>query len=242
VVVGFHPDSMLTALVEQGMVKIGALLDLDPSEAHHLQVRRASSGDQIRLLDGVGGVGSGILSLARTEARVEVIQAEQRPRPPTLALAVGAGDRERFGWLAEKAAELGVTDLLPLETERTVNVSSRVRESHIEKLQARALDAIKQSGAPWAPAIHPPARLISALGAAGGLKVTAEQGSGGFPSIEPGQGVTGFIGPEGGWTPDELTLMREAGCRFVGLGSATLRFETAALAFAVRVQDRRSPA
>ena len=69
---------------------------------------------------------------------------------PSSTLAVGAGDRDRFGWLVEKAAELGVTTLVPIETARTTGVATRLRGKHLEKLRRQALEAIKQSGAPWA--------------------------------------------------------------------------------------------
>ena len=231
---------MLTALVEQGMVKVGALLDLDPAEAHHLQVRRASSGDQIRLLDGRGGIGAGILSLGRKEARVEVVSAQQVPRPAALTLAVGAGDRERFTWLVEKAAELGVTDVLPLETERTVNVSSRIRPAHIDKLQARTLEAIKQSGTPWATTVHAPVPLVDALARKGeGRRLVAEMGGHPIPRLDASEPVTCFVGPEGGWSEEEMTRLQRAGCTFIGLSANILRFETAALALAVLIQQQR---
>lgn len=231
---------MIATLVEPGMVRIGALLELNSAETHHLHVRRVASGDQIRLLDGSGGTGMGVVSIARSEARVEVLEATQVPRPPVLALAVGGGDRDRFGWLVEKAAELGATDVLPLETERTANVGSRVRPAHVEKLRARSLEAIKQSGAPWAPVIHPPASLSDVLAwPHRGLTLVAELGSPSLPELPATQGVTCLVGPEGGWTAREIHVMVEAGCTFVRLSPNILRFETAALALAVLVQDRR---
>jgi 16S rRNA (uracil1498-N3)-methyltransferase len=238
---GHHTDPMLTALVAPGMVNVGALLDLEPAEAHHLQVRRAASGEQVRLLDGRGSVGTGVLSLGRREARVEVISAERQPRPAELVLMVGAGDRDRFTWLAEKAAELGVTDLVPLETERTANVATRVRETHIEKLQLRALEAVKQSGAAWAPTIHPPATLSAVLASPRNLTaLVAEQGSASLGPVTADEAVTCLVGPEGGWTDQERKALMDGGCRFIGLGPHTLRFETAALALAVLVQDHRA--
>lgn len=222
------------------MVRVGALLELDSSEAHHLQVRRVTSGDQVRLLDGKGGVGLGVVSLSRKEARVEVIEAAQIARPAAFALAVGGGDRDRFAWLVEKAAELGVTDLYPLETERTANVSSRVRPAHVEKLQSRSFEAIKQSGASWAPIVHPPVTLSEVL-ASPGTRLVAEQGSLPLARFDAEQEVTGLVGPEGGWTARETDQMAAAGCTFVRLSPNVLRFETAALALAVLVQDRRQP-
>lgn len=231
---------MISALVEAGSIQVGASLDLDPSEAHHLQVRRVTSGEQIRLLDGAGGVGLGLLTLDRKASRVEVLEATTVSRPPVLRLAVGAGDRDRFGWLIEKAAELGVSDVIPLETERTANVSSRVRSEHIGKLARRGLEAIKQSGSAWAPVLHQPVRLGGFLAADGTrLRLVAELGNGGMPALGAADPVDCLVGPEGGWAPAEIATMRESGCHFVSLSPNTLRFETAALALAVLVQYQR---
>lgn len=237
---GAGTPGMMTALVERGAIQVGAWVDLDSPEAHHLQVRRASAGQEIRLLDGAGGRGLGRLALDRKGARVEVLESTSVPRPVGLRLAVGAGDRDRFGWLVEKSAELGVTDVIPLETDRTANVSSRVRREHIDKLARRGLEAIKQSGSAWAPVVHPPAGLADLLAGAPRLRLTAEQGAGGFPAIPGADEVDCLVGPEGGWTQGEMALMKAAGCRFVSLSVNTLRFETAALAFTVLVQNLRA--
>ena len=58
---------------------------------------------------------------------MDIESVEQVPPPPPLCLAVGAGDRDRFAWLVEKAAELGATRVVPLETERTAGVANRLR-------------------------------------------------------------------------------------------------------------------
>ncbi|MEO8201318.1 MAG: RsmE family RNA methyltransferase [Gemmatimonadota bacterium] len=230
---------MITVLVEPGSIATGVSLSLDPAEVHHLQVRRVSSGEDVRLLDGVGGIGMGILTLDRKAATVEVREAARVEPPPALRLAVGAGDRDRFGWLIEKSAELGVSDVFPLETERTVNVSSRIRSEHIEKLARRGLDAIKQSGSAWAPRVHASVSLDEFLADGRNLKLAAEQGTGAFPPIKPTDALDCLVGPEGGWTAREVATMDARGCRFVSLSFNTLRFETAAIAFAVLVRHQR---
>ena len=94
---------------------------------------------------------------------VEIDAARVVGRPPALTLAVGAGDRERFEWLVEKATELGVTCIAPVETERTAAVATRVRAQHVEKLRRRALEAVKQCGAAWAPEVREPEPLAAFL-------------------------------------------------------------------------------
>ncbi|HEV8124987.1 MAG TPA: RsmE family RNA methyltransferase [Gemmatimonadales bacterium] len=231
---------MIAVLVEPGIIKVGALLSLDLSEVHHLEVRRAASGDQVRLMDGRGTLGLGTVSLGKKEARVEVLESRRVEPAARLILGVGAGDRERFGWLVEKCAELGVSEIVPLVTQRSANVAGRVRAEHIEKLGRRGLEAIKQSGNPHAPVVREPVDLTQfARGAATEVKLVAEQGGGPVGTLAPDAPVTCAIGPEGGWTPEEVAVLTAAKFRGVGLGEFTLRFETAAVAAVVAVRLAR---
>ena len=74
-------------------------------------------------------------------------------------LGVGAGDRDRFGWLVEKATELGVTEIVPLETERTRGVATGCGPEQLDKLRRRAREALKQCGGAWAPVLREPSPL-----------------------------------------------------------------------------------
>ncbi len=227
---------MITAFVEPGNLKTGAVVGLDAAEVHHLEVRRAVAGDRIRVMDGAGSVATGVLSLAKKEARVDIAEVAEHPRPPALVLGVGAGDKDRFGWLAEKCAEVGVTDLVPLMTNRSQNVATRVRPEHIEKLSRRALESIKQSGNPYAPLVHRPILLDEYLRTVGTtVKVVAEQGGAEFGPVGREASVTCLVGPEGGWTEQELAELHSSGFTPVRLGEFSLRFETAAVAAAIAV-------
>jgi 16S rRNA (uracil1498-N3)-methyltransferase len=228
-------------LVPAGVeVEQGARLILDESESHHLQVRRAKEGESIELRDGFGLVGTGRLLKQGREWAVEVGTATCRPHPPELNLVVGAGDRERFDWLVEKAAELGVTAVIPLETERTAGVGSRLRDGHVEKLRHRALEAIKQCGAAWAPRVDPGIGLAELLARTGpGERWLADAAGQPPPPVLKAEGVTVIVGPEGGFSPAERSSLIERGYRPTSFGQHTLRFETAALAAAVAVSTAR---
>ena len=91
--------------------------------------------------------------------------ASGQARPAELTLAVGAGDRERFGWLVEKAVELGVTRVVPLETERTAGVPA-IRDAHLTSCAARRSRRIKQCGAAWAPRWRSPLPLAAFVASA----------------------------------------------------------------------------
>lgn len=230
---------MITVLVTPGVVA-GGSEELEEDERHHLRVRRARAGEVVALRDGAGLVGTGRLGLSGRRWTVEVERTEKSPRPPELTLVVGAGDRERFGWLVEKAAELGVTRVVPLETERSGAVATRLRESHLDRLRRQAREALKQCGAAWAPEIAAPIGLdgLAAVAVAGELWLGDRAGEP-PPSRLDGGPVTVVIGPEGGLTIVEREAVLAARASPVVLGPHTLRFETAALAAAAAVAAAR---
>lgn len=229
------PAPGVTVLVEMQDAEPGDFLPLAGSEVHHLRVRRAEAGTEVRFLNGRGVTGRGRVRLG-TQPGVEVESSDSVPRPVALTLAVGAGDRDRFGWLIEKACELGVTDLVPLETERTGSVGSRLRSEHLVRLGRRALEAAKQCGAPWATVVHPPAALAEFAGwVRVGACFLADANGEMPPAVLPIGATTVGVGPEGGFTEPERELLRRAGFTPIALGPYVLRFETAALAAAAAV-------
>jgi 16S rRNA (uracil1498-N3)-methyltransferase len=227
---------VIAVLVEPGTLAAGESLTLAEEEAHHLRVRRAADGESLRLLDGAGTVATGELQWSGKKATVEVgVLTTIDPFPP-LVLAVGAGDRERFGWLAEKAAELAVTDLIPLATSHAHAVGSRIRQEQLGRIQARAREALKQSGAAWAPRIHSPLSVEQFCDRpADGLRWLAQSGAAAPAAVLAGEPVTVAIGPEGGWTGDEADRLLAAGYQPVALAAHILRFETAAVAAATLI-------
>jgi 16S rRNA (uracil1498-N3)-methyltransferase len=227
-------------LVAPGALLDGATIALDEEERHHLRVRRAAEGEAVRVLDGAGALADGRLVRGRDGLAVEVGSVRRMPNPPGFALVVGAGDKERFGWLAEKAAELGVTDLVPLKTERTRSVAAGIREGHVQALQRRARQAIKQSRAGWAPRVHPPEGVREAAKRAAPLRWLADARAEPPPAIPPGAPITVVVGPEGGLVDSERQLFLAAEFLPVRLAPDLLRFETAALAAAAVVASQRS--
>lgn len=225
---------MIRVLLEPGSsAAVGRRISLLEGEAHHVRVRRAEDGASVELRDGEGLVGLGRLVPDGKGWSVEVTAADRATPPLELALAVGAGDRDRFAWMVEKVAELGVTSVIPLESERTAGVASRLRPQHLERLQRQAVEAVKQSGAAWATRVEVPVTLgnLAARPPAGAGWV-ADAGGEAPPPVLGRVPLTVVIGPEGGLTADELNLLRRAGYVPVRLGPHTLRFETAAIAAA----------
>ena len=231
---------MIRVLIERGSGQAGQRSGLLEGEAHHLRVRRAEDGESVEVRDGDGLVGLGRLVRAGKTWIIEVTAADRTARPVDLTLAVGAGDRDRFAWVVEKATELGVTSVIPLESERTAGVASRVRAQHLERLRRHALEAVKQSGAAWATRVDEPVSLgeLAARPLAGQGWV-ADANGGAVPAVVGNTPLTVVIGPEGGLTAEELERLRDAGYAAVCLGPHTLRFETAAIAAAAAVVAAR---
>lgn len=212
---------------------VGQRVSLDESEAHHLRVRRAREHEGVEVLDGAGLVGTGRLVRVGSDWVVDIETAERQTRRPELTLAVAAGDRERFSWMAEKAVELGVTAIVPLETERTAGVATRLRAAHVGKLRRTVLEATKQCGAAWAPTVESPVSLSDFVGRPiPGQGWLADLSGPTPPAALDGTPLSVVIGPEGGFTSEERSALVNAGYKPTVLGSNTLRFETAALAAA----------
>ena len=231
----------MRVLVERGSGEVGKRVSLDQQEIQHLKVRRARDGERVEVLDGAGLQGAGVLVRVGRGWAVDVTASQRTQRPPALTLAVAAGDRERFSWMVEKAVELGVTRIVPLETARTAGVVTGLKRAHIGRLQRSALESIKQCGVAWAPEIEDIVPLPEFLGQllAGTGWLADQGGDAAPPSMVEDTALSVVIGPEGGLTDEERDAAVRAGYRPLALGRYTLRFETAALAAAVAVNQAR---
>jgi 16S rRNA (uracil1498-N3)-methyltransferase len=213
---------------------------LAPEERHHLDVRRAPADQPVEVLDGEGGVGRGVSRGRGDERWVELSAVIRVPRPPDLVLLVGAGDRQRFGWLVEKLQELGATRLVPVVTERSRDVATGLTPAQVSRLSRRAVEAMKQGGVPWRLAIAPPGPLAAALEAVSADVRWLADPAGSAPGpIGPADAVAILVGPEGGFTDRERGLAAGRGFSPVSLGGGVLRFETAAVAAAAVIATFR---
>jgi 16S rRNA (uracil1498-N3)-methyltransferase len=207
---------------------------LDGAEAHHLAaVCRLTTGDRICLFNGDGReYPAEVTEVRRRDVKLLVGAGEGPVRELGFHVEVAAplpkGDRAQF--LVEKLTELGVTKLVPLQTRRSV---VHPREAKVEKLERYVIEASKQCSRnklmqigplmPWSDycrQLDLPA-----------LRVLAHPGT--APTPWPaGVDVALAVGPEGGFTDDELEHGRAAGWQPVDLGPRILRVETAAIVLA----------
>jgi 16S rRNA (uracil1498-N3)-methyltransferase len=230
----------MRVLIPPGGWAAGQRVSLDDNEVHHLRVRRAQDREIVELLDGTGLRGTGRLVQTGKLWAVEIQSAQHEPRPADLTLAVAAGDRDRFSWMVEKAVELGVTRILPLETARSSGVATGIRDAHLRRLRRQALEATKQCGVAWAVQVEEPLSLDDFRGRPlTGSGWLADRSGAPPPTSLGGSATTVVIGPEGGLTDAERAGLVASGYLPVVLSPYTLRFETAALAAAALATTAR---
>ncbi|HRN53506.1 MAG TPA: RsmE family RNA methyltransferase [Gemmatimonadaceae bacterium] len=206
---------------------------LGEDAAHHMRVRRLEVGARLRLLDGQGTVGEGVLTqLAKRHATVAVEEAVLVEPPAPIHLLLPVADKDRMLWLAEKATELGVTSWRPVLFRRSKHVNPRGEGPVFQqKTRARMVSALEQSGGAWLPTLYPEATVEHAISARPeGLGVVLDGGAAPLLDVLGASSpVTLVIGPEGGLEDSEREAFVAAGFKVASIGNQILRFETAAV-------------
>lgn len=214
---------------------------LADTEAHHLvHVLRHEVGDQVELFDGRGLVSTCLVKAVRKrDADLEILSARRDPVPSIdLTLATGVPKGDRFEWLIEKATELGVTRVIPLMTARSV---VDPRDSKLDKLRQAVVTACKQSGQNHLMEITSVVSWNDFLrdrDQRAELLIAHPYGKGVEPvcwnAESSNRAIIVAIGPEGGFSDDEVQSAVNSGAKILQLGSRILRIETAALAIAAK--------
>jgi 16S rRNA (uracil1498-N3)-methyltransferase len=143
---------------------------------------------------------------------------------------------DHMEWGIEKATELGVARITPVLARRTEKHLAQAAAKRVERWRKIALEAAKQSRRSDVPEIGEPVSLKVALSAEASpvkllLAETEHENALAHALRDAGEGEVALaIGPEGGWTPEEMKLFSEQGWRHVTLGPRILRAETAAIA------------
>jgi len=218
---------------------------LSGDEAHHLlRVLRVKPGDEIDLFDGAGRQFHAVIDKMGDGAIEGAVLSQKTASAPSamvnLFCCVPKGDR--FDWLVEKSSEIGVLAITPLITSRSA--SSEISVAKIERWRRLSLAASKQCGRAAIMEIRPtmnfgealktlPPDVIALLPWEGEAVSTIEQSS-----VSAGASVALFIGPEGGFTLQEVEQAKAAKVLPVTLGQSILRVETAALIASVLVLEK----
>jgi len=214
---------------------------LEGDEARHLtRVLRAKVGDAVSLFDGrgrewparVASIGRDRVELDAGEPTIDPLSARI---PLALAVALPKGDRQK--WMVEKLTELGAARLVPLETTRGVAEATASAQARLERV---VIEACKQCGRNTLMEIaagRPLDRLLAEV-PAGACVVIAHPGGRPLDAATVSSTATeiiALVGPEGGFTDEELCIADRAGVIRISLGPHILRVETAAIALAAQL-------
>lgn len=211
---------------------------IEGDEARHLsRVMRVKTGDLVELFDGQGTSWSAtVMCIERNKVtlHLDAKYTDKTSQQPVVTLAVALPKGERQKWLIEKITELGTDYLIPLSTARSV---AQPTSAAINRLRRGVVEACKQSKRNRLLEITPSQSLDTLLSTAS-IKtriLACPTSSDSIQSIlsTPVEEILIVIGPEGGFTEEEIDFSRAHGFRHMSLGQNTLRIETAAIAAAV---------
>jgi 16S rRNA (uracil1498-N3)-methyltransferase len=231
-----------------------------PEAFHVTKVLRYGKGQALELFDGKGGRFSGVIEDVAPDGTVSgkltaTLKADDTRAPARLHLYLGLLKASHWDYALEKGTELGAASFTPVLTPRTVvllHEAERARAKQ-DRWSRVVMAASKQCGRAELPPVREPAKFRDALGACRdkGLTLLAWEGLKGAsagetlrPALREADAARGalpldvhlFIGPEGGFSEEEVELAEAEGAVLFGLGPRTLRAETAAAAAAAVVQ------
>jgi 16S rRNA (uracil1498-N3)-methyltransferase len=220
----------------------GTTAVIEGDTAHHLgHVLRAETGQLYELSDGAS------VWLARVESvsrrRLEFALLDQLPAPQPIAdiiLLLSIVKFDAYEWAIEKATELGVSRIIPLaaaRSEKGLLAAALKRSQRWQKILLEASQQSRRLGIPQLDELTKPSQAFAGQTAEFRLVLSERSDA---PSMRksldgrnparPSIGAALAIGPEGGWTDDELLAARAAGFREASLGQLILRTETAVIA------------
>ena len=212
------------------------IAELRGQEATHAsRVLRAREGDTLVLVDGKGGRYRGpIRRITEDAVQVEIEETEKAGKPdPELKLGIGIiKKRDRLEFAVEKAVELGASGIALFRSRRTVKESIRM-----DRLESKALSAMKQSLRSWLPEIEDYSSLEKLLESCPDYtplvaheKIGSEEQEVALSDLGSGKYLL-LVGPEGGFSDSEIEFLKSREAVLVSLGANRLRTETAAVAF-----------
>lgn len=214
--------------------------NLPPEAAHHAaRVLRLREGDTVGIFDGNGNGCQGLIvevSGKRVVVGNMAATSVNRESPLQVLLAQALSSSEKMDWVIQKATELGVTEIQPLDTERSVaRLTAERTAKRIEHWQQVAISACEQCGRNVLPKIHAPLDIMVWLQQTRGIPdakfILLPEGAASLPTQTQPQGkVVLLIGAEGGFSQAESDTALHCGFTSIRMGARVLRTETAAIA------------
>lgn len=219
----------------------GATAVIEGDAAHHLgHVLRAQTGQLYELSDGSSAWVARIESVSRNRLEFALIEQLPAPQPiADIALLLSIVKFDAFEWAIEKATELGVSKIIPLaaaRSEKGLLAAAAKRSQRWQKILLEASQQSRRLRLPQLDALAQPSQAFAAQTAEFRLVLSERSGA---PSIRRALGRSNqatpsiaaalAIGPEGGWTDEELSAARASGFQEASLGQLILRTETAVI-------------
>ncbi len=196
---------------------------------------RARVGEEFDISIGQAVRRGKIISANADRVEFELGQEIERAAPAQITLLLAIFKFDRMEWAIEKCTELDVSRIVPVISRRTDAHLVAASAKRVERWQRIARQASEQSRRAIPPEIAAPVRLAEALHPSEGLRVVLAESEEktllrDVLSNEVEGGMILAVGPEGGWTDEELQSFRQAGWISASLGNTILRAETAAIA------------
>lgn len=197
-------------------------------------VLKLTVGEEIYIGDGKGkeaiyrieNITKSLVIISKVEDITEVREPENMTH---LYLAILKADR--FELAIEKATELGVTSITPIITARTVK--KEIRRERLEKI---ILEAAEQSGRQILPKLYDPILYLQAINQdPAEMKIFFDSEGGILENKKIMKEISLYIGPEGGWTEEEMRIAQENNFQLISLGKTTLRAETAVISVLAKI-------
>jgi 16S rRNA (uracil1498-N3)-methyltransferase len=227
-------------------LKTNVLITLDESASRHLlMVLRLQIGEPLQIFNGEGGAYSATLHAVQKKLAVVALESWldiERESPVSIHLGQAISRGERMDFTVQKSVELGVTEITPLFTERCgVQLNAERADNRVQHWRNVAISASEQCGRCRVPPVNRPQSLSDFLNQPLelGFICSPIDSAGNLP--EPPATVariTLLIGPEGGFSPQEMQQARQAGFHPLSLGPRILRTETAAIVAMSLLQSR----
>lgn len=216
----------------------GGMAELRGDEARHLtRVLRVEEGQRFELSDNQSAYLAEVAEARGERVVFRIVEPLETPAPPlAITLCAALIKFDRFEWMIEKATELGVERILPVESTRSERGLFEASRKRTERWMRIARESSQQSRRVRIPEILPAARFEKNLSLEADHRYFLDEGQAPpllrcVPSERPaGSHAALLVGPEGGWTDAERELSAGAGWLPVSLGPQVLRAETAASA------------
>lgn len=236
----YCPPTLFPSTISNAPGQSGDSVELPATAAHHAsRVLRLRLNDDVHLFDGIGNELHGrICAITGKSVRLDHLHSHaiNRESPLHIVLAQALCSSEKMDWIVQKATELGVSAIQPLQTERSITrLSGERAEKRVEHWRGVTIAACEQCGRNTLPIVYPPQDFAHWL-------VTMRQSTATKLTLAPTSRnplrqqaklthpIVLLVGPEGGLSATEMQMSEQADFTPISLGARILRTETAAIA------------